>query len=860
MIQRRKIFMKNKLKYYKFSNTLTSFFLEESNFENAIYKFLKQLSKKTYVQRSSLFLFKNDLESMDNIYEYNKKGTSSLQREFQKIITKDFGWLMTELESNRMVSISNIDDLIAKAKQEKKFFEQHKIYAILALPLFIEKRLIGFIGLQNIKKPHKWNQRSYDYLELAGKVILKVLEKENYKKEISQVNATLQATLESTDTAIIVMKTNGIILNNNKKFVAMWNVRDEIMSKHNDIVLATAKNTLSSPSPKEFEERIRMTLSDPYESDHFTAYKKDGSIIKINSEALYVENKHIGRVWKCTDITKQKKYRNKLQLISKAFEKSNDAILITDKDINIIEINPAFEKITGFNLDEVKGKNPSFLQSHWHDKQFYKRLWKGITQDGYWEGELWDRRKNGETYINKTFITKIEHRSQVTNYIGISRDITQSKEYEKEIKQLAYYDALTNLPNRTFFQQNLENIIEECKRYEKKFALLFLDLDNFKYVNDTFGHLIGDKLLQLAARILEKSVRKSDIVARLGGDEFTIIIKDVKEMLGIDRIAKTIIQEIEKEIEIEGNSIHVGISIGICIYPDDAVLTDSLTKKADIAMYNSKNKGKNQYSYFNESMNEKITKHYEIEQSMRHSIAMDDFYIEYQPFVNTRKNTINTVEALVRWNHPSLGSIMPGEFIPIAEENGLIIKLGEWILERVFLDIKELQKDNIEKIAINISPKQLLSSGFFERVSFFVSRHRIDTSLLEFEITESIFINNSDIVLSNLHKLRRMGIRFALDDFGTGYSSLNYINKFSIETIKIDRSFIQSMCTNQNDMAIVNTILYLSKKLGKNIVVEGVETEQQLSYFKNRKKCQIQGFLFSKPLRLQLLKQMIAQR
>lgn len=590
--------MKKKLQYFKFMSDISSTFLKNYDFEKSIKLFLKKLATKTKADRSYIFLFNDNLQRMDNTHEFCKNTVSPVIDDLQNLDTSEIQWWMKKLKANKIINISDSSNLPKKAKPEQESLKKQDIKSILCYPFFINKKLIGFVGLDNVTEAQKWDKLTIEYLNIATKIIKKAFEKENYKKTISEINSTLQATLEAANAGLVVIKKDGKIINYNKKFIKMWKLKKEIKMKDNNITLPRAKLTLYSPSPDEFEKRIRDTLMDPYSDDFFIAYRKDGSILEISSQALYVKNEHIGRVWKCMDITRQRNYENKLQLISKVFEKSNDAILITDENTKIIETNRAFEEISGYKSTEVIGKNPSILQSSWHNRDFYKVIWKDIIEKGYWEGETWDRRKNGETYVNKTFISKIEHKGKVTNFIGISKDITQGKEYENQIKQLAYYDVLTGLPNRTLFAQNLDIVINECKRYDRRFGLVFLDLDDFKLVNDTYGHLVGDKLLEKIAHILTKSVRQSDSIARLGGDEFILIIKDLKNNIDIDKIVKKIISETAKTMNVDSHDLNIGVSIGISVYPDDTNSSIELIKQADIAMYNSKNNGKNQYSYF----------------------------------------------------------------------------------------------------------------------------------------------------------------------------------------------------------------------------------------------------------------------
>ncbi len=848
--------MKSKTKYSKFISKISSIFLSQYDIDKAIYKVLGLLAKKTDADRAYIFLFKDDKRFMDNTHEYCANGVEPAIDQMQDIHTHNIDWWLNELKEKKVIDIPDTSKLPTHAGIEKETLESQDIKALICYPFFLYDELIGFIGLDNTKRAEEWSKRSKSYLFIASNILGKALEKEEFNKKLTQTNSTLQATLESSEDAIIVVKNTGEVINYNKNFIDLWDIKNEEVLEDTLHILSNIKHTIAEPNSDIFEKKILESFENTQDYD-FLAHKKNGTILRISSKPIYIDDKHIGRVWKCIDITKQKEYEQKMQLISKVYEKSNDAILITDAKVKILDVNSSFEKITGYELKDILGKNPSLLQSKWHDTPFYKELWTKIDKEGFWEGEIWDRRKNGEVYISRTFISKIENDSNITNYIAIAKDITRKKEYEEKIKQLAFYDVLTALPNRAFFEQNLNSIMDESKRYKRRFGLLFLDLDNFKYVNDTFGHLVGDKLLQVVSTRLLDCVRKSDIVARLGGDEFTIIVRDIKDELDLVHISKKIISHLLDPIFIDEQELYIGTSIGICIYPEDAKSADELTKKADIAMYNSKNNGKNTYSFFSDDMNKSVLERYKKEQYMRESIIKGEFKMEYQPFMCCDSSSINAVEALIRWDHPKLGRVMPSEFIHIAEENGLILKLGEWIFDKVCEDFKVFTRHNIKKVSVNISAKQFMDGGFAEFVKRTIEKYKIDPSFLEFEITEDIFLNKTPTVIKNLKEFEELGISFALDDFGTGYSSLNYIKQFAIDTVKIDKSFVDTMFENEKDMAIVNTILYLSKQLDKKVVAEGVENQEQFDYFKTQNSCNIQGYILSKPVAIDGLDEVI---
>jgi diguanylate cyclase (GGDEF)-like protein/PAS domain S-box-containing protein len=550
-------------------------------------------------------------------------------------------------------------------------------------------------------------------------------------------------------------------------------------------------------------------------------------------------------------LQKQKFSEEKLSLMSLVFKNSKEGIIITDEKSNILEINNSFIYATGYTQDEIVGKNPSVLQSGWHDEEFYRNMWDKIEKYGFFEGEVTNRRKNGESYLEWLRIYRIKNNSgNVTNYIGIFSDITKQKETENEIYRLAHYDTLTRLPNRHLFNQNLAEIIDEANQNHTKVALLFIDLDNFKYINDAFGHYIGDKFLQKVAKRIENIINKKDMTARLGGDEFVVIVNNYESDQYIKNITKNIISSLTKPFSISNEDIFTSASIGISVFPQDAQNKDELIKHADMAMYIAKRNGKNNYQIFDKNSDENTHERFSIETMLHTALDNNEFVLFFQPQVDIINNKVVAFEALIRWNTPNKGIISPDKFIPIAEETGLIHSIGEWILEESFIMLKSLHvRGNQVNGSINLSIIQLKNTNIVNKIINLIEKHSIRPENIKLEITESVLMEDIDEFILILNKLSDLGFKISIDDFGTGYSSLNYLKRLPIDELKIDKSFIQDILIDKNDTQIVSAIISIAKALELKIVAEGVEHKEEVELLRELGCDKIQGYYFSKPLK-----------
>ena len=568
----------------------------------------------------------------------------------------------------------------------------------------------------------------------------------------------------------------------------------------------------------------------------------------------------VGYVGTVTDVSKRKIAESDLLIAATAFE-SQEGMSVTDANGAILRVNQAFTDITGYSAEDVIGKSSSILKSGRHDADFYKAMWESISSTGAWEGEIWSRRKNGEVHPEHLTITAVKNADGiVTNYVSTLTDITLTKAAEDEIKHLAFYDPLTRLPNRRLLLDRLRQSLASIERSGRKGALLFLDLDNFKTLNDTLGHDIGDLLLQQVAKRLESCVREGDTVARLGGDEFVIMLVDLSKdsfeaAEQTEFVGNKILSTLNQTYQLAAHEYHNTPSIGATLFSDNSQSIDELMKQADIAMYQSKKAGRNTLHFFDPKMQESINIHATLERELRNALEKQQFQLYFQLQVdgiqaNGTHRPIGA-EVLIRWIHPVHGLISPAQFIPLAEETGLILPIGKWVLDTACAQIKRWEQHDITKgfvLAVNVSAKQFRQTGFVAQVKTMVKHHGINASLLKLELTESLLLENIEDTIATMSELRDFGVQFSLDDFGTGYSSLQYLKRLPLDQLKIDQSFVRDITFDSSDSAIVQTIIAMARSLNLNYIAEGVETEEQKQLLLNMGCTHYQGFLYGKPM------------
>lgn len=561
-----------------------------------------------------------------------------------------------------------------------------------------------------------------------------------------------------------------------------------------------------------------------------------------------------GIVWygMLTDITERKLAEGGLQLATMVYQNSSEAIIVTDNGNTIIAVNPAFERITGYSAQEALGQSPSLLKSGRHDAAFYEGMWSDLLQQGSWQGELWNRRKDGSLYATRLSINTTKRADGTIHYfVGVGSDITQRKETEKLIWRQANYDALTSLPNRNKFRDHSDLMFKKSLRSGLPTAVILLDLDNFKDVNDTLGHHMGDVLLQEVATRLRACVRESDIVARLGGDEFTVLIGEIPDQTIVERISQKILDRIAEPFMLKEEFVHISASVGITYFPRDGTDIDSLLKNADQAMYAAKRLGRNRSNYFDPSMQEVAQARMKLIGDMRNVLDGSQFALLYQPIIELSTGDIHHAEALIRWKHPQRGTIKPIEFIRVAEETGMIVEIGNWVIGEAVRQVAIWRASHHREfqISVNVSPVQLRGeTGLLSSLSRELLKHDAPGRSIVIEITEGVLLEATPGVRSELLSLREAGIQVAIDDFGTGYSALSYLKKFNIDFIKIDRSFVANLAPTTEDLALCEAIIAMAHTLNMKVIAEGVETVEQRNLLTAIGCDFAQGHLFSVPL------------
>lgn len=581
--------------------------------------------------------------------------------------------------------------------------------------------------------------------------------------------------------------------------------------------------------------------------------QKDGRVLHFLTDKfpLFDQDEQVYAVAGITyDITEQIELEKQRNLSNEIFSKGQDGLMVCDPEANIVSVNHAFEEITGYTAKDCLGKNPSCLASGRHDKAFYQNFWRTLHETGYWRGEIWNRRQSGEIYPQQLSVSVIkDNQGNILNYLGVFNDISDKKQAEEEISRLAFYDPLTGVANRLLIRERAEQLIAESRRTPLSFSMMFIDLDYFKEVNDIHGHDMGDLLLKEVTQRIKELIRPEDTLARLGGDEFAVLFPNLTQPNSLD-LGQRFVSSLAEPYLIHEQLLHISASIGIAFYPDDSEDYNTLMKHADLAMYHAKQQGRNSVYPFRNELENTLTHTVSIETELRYAIERNQFYLVFQPQHSLQEQTFVGLEALIRWKHPELGELSPEVFIPLAERTDFILTLTDWVLQEALRFLVRLQQENIRLcLSVNISARELNRSDFLKRITRHLKDHPlVEPSQLELEITERIAMEQPHKTLLLMKELRLLGLNLALDDFGTGYSSLSYLKKYPLQTLKIDKSFVDDIGVDAEDMAVCDAIISLAKAIDFKTVAEGVETERQVQYLESLGCDIIQGYYYAKPM------------
>ncbi len=800
------------------------------------------------------------------------------KRKLESLSIQDINQLSEEQVTSEMA--------LAKSENRKHFIFRHKTgtnetktVAVHSVPVVVNNEKFLFSIIQDITAERKFKSELWHYqskleasverqvnqlyknkkehtLTLALGVfflamlvvyLIYLLKRKNYAEEqrtvLSQIVEQSPVSIETTDA-------NGVITYVNKCYVDGSGFKlSEVVGKKPNIMKSGFHNTT-------LYDDLWITITNgKHWVGEFYNKRKNGQTYWARANIYPLKNTKneiTSYVAIKEDITQLKEDEKELRLASTVFQTATEAVMITDTDNLIIAVNQAFTVITGYQEAEVLGKNPELLSSGHHDDDFYKEMNNELSTLGKWQGEICNRRKNGEVYYEWLSITALKNKlGEVESYVALFSDITKRKKAEDKIYHQANYDSLTGLANRNLFLDRFDQSVSVASRDKKSIALLFIDLDGFKSVNDNFGHSKGDLLLKHAAQRIKNSVRTSDSVARLSGDEFAIMLCGDNDVYSNEKVATKILKELAAPFLLAEKEARVTASIGIAIFPDDGHLSEDLLGKADSAMYKAKQKGKNNIQFFTKEMDIKAQQHRKLEIELRKSIINDELVLYYQPIHELQTGKVVSAEALIRWIHPDKGLISPIKFIPLAEDIGFIVDIGDWVLAQACKQAK-IWQDEFEcppKISVNISAAQLHRPDFIDKLSKELTKSKLSPALLTLEMTESLLIKEDIHTLAKLQKIRDIGIDISIDDFGTGYSSLSYLKRFPINILKIDREFIKDIITNKEDESLTCAILSIAETLNLKVVAEGVEDKAQCDMLAKHD-CQfVQGYFFSKPIK-----------
>jgi len=562
------------------------------------------------------------------------------------------------------------------------------------------------------------------------------------------------------------------------------------------------------------------------------------------------------------DLTAQRRAEEELRLAATVFDHSVEAILITDAQRRILSVNKAFSALTGFSADMVLGKAPEILASSLVSLRYYDEIWREAADKGSWQGEIWQCRRDGTDFPEWFSVAAVRDRANtITHYVAVFSDITERKASEARIAFLAHHDSLTTLPNRTLFQDRLEQALVRAERQNGVVALLFLDLDRFKTINDSLGHMAGDRLLQSVAERLRHCVRDADTICRQGGDEFIIVLPEIADVEAPARVADKILRRLAEPFEVDGHMLGTSFSIGISVYPNDGVDASTLMKNADTAMYHAKENGRNTYRFFTEAMNANAMERLQIENHLRLALDHGELSVCLQPQVRLESGAIVGCEALVRWNSSTLGNVPPERFISIAEESGLIVPIGRWVLREACRFAMGWYKRGVRQVvvAVNISALQFRRDDIVMAVREVLDETGLSPECLELELTESLLMENAEDVLETVQRLKSLGVRLSIDDFGTGYSSLSYLKRFAVDRLKIDQGFVRDMVDDPDDAAIVRAIIQLGRSLKLDVIAEGAESRAQVDFLMREGCREAQGYFFCPPVSNDVFMDMLAR-
>ncbi|MCC5792892.1 MAG: EAL domain-containing protein [Legionellaceae bacterium] len=699
----------------------------------------------------------------------------------------------------------------------------------------------------------------YDNIHLKTSQILK--KNENLEKSL----AMLRATLESTADGIMIVNGEWKIIDWNQKFIEMWRIPSYLMEAGNEqACFQYIMDQVVDPSA--ITNDVETLYKNPeWQGELPELHFKDGRIFERYTQPQKVGDEIVGRVYSFRNVTQKRLAEDELRIRERAIAASSHGVVIIDvtkSNFPVIYHNLAFERITGYRNSEILGEDIFSFPGLHHELTTFKRMRLAIREEREDKVEFQSQRQNGESYWCEFSLSPVRDSfHKIRHYVCLFHDITERRIMEEQLIEQATHDFLTGLPNRVLLVDRVGQAIAQSKKHQGIFALMLLDLDRFKMTNDTLGHSMGDKLIQAVANRLLIATSDIDTVARLGGDEFVILLSEITGAEDAQQRASEILQWLEKPFQIEQHRIKITASIGISMYPHDGTDYETLVKNADLSMYHAKDSGRNMYRMFHPEMNRLLISQMQLDSSLREALKQNEFHLVYQPLIDLRQKKVVGVEALIRWQSKLLGNVPPLDFIHLAEENGMILPIGEWVLEQACRQLSVWHQAGYKELtmAVNISGRQFRQPQLIEKIKQILQKTGLEPHYLELELTESLLVDNLQGAIDTMHAFKDMGIRLVIDDFGTGYSSLAYLKQFPVDKLKIDRSFINELNANNYDAAIARAIINLGHTLNLSVLAEGVETELQRNFISAHGCDYAQGYFFKAPAREEDISNYLAQ-
>jgi diguanylate cyclase (GGDEF)-like protein/PAS domain S-box-containing protein len=663
------------------------------------------------------------------------------------------------------------------------------------------------------------------------------------ERELETLLSELRATLDSAADGMLVCGLDGRVRAFNQRLAQLWSIpRDRLLERDDAAVYQHMASQVVDA--RRYEERLAAIAREPVQESTDIVELRGGMVLEMRTVPQFIQGRAVGRVYSYRDITRQTEIQASLRLAARVFESSLDAIFIADSQHRVLRMNPGCERLVGPSAKAFEGCMAASLFGGGSDATFMEQVLQSWAEEGFWEGELWLPRESGAyCAVQLSWVALRDDEGRLVQSIGFMRDLTLQHAAQKRIEELAYSDVLTGLPNRLLLSQRVDTAIQGARQSDTGFAILFLDLDRFKIINDSLGHPFGDRVLQLVAERLQTCLRQTDMLCRLGGDEFVIYLHGGDAVVA-ESVARRILDDMLKPFTLDSMGFSIQCSIGMALYPQDGATLDDLIKQADTAMYRVKERGRGSYGFYQPQMNANLLSRMQMEHAMRQALGLQRMAVHYQPQVNMATGRITGAEALVRWTDPDFGAVSPAQFIPLAEESGYIVTLGAWVMEQSVREAAVWMHSGTPiMISVNVSALEFRQPDFVERITRLLAVHQLPPTLLELELTESILLQDAQEMEQRVRVLADLGIGLAIDDFGTGYSSLAYLKKLPIHKLKIDQSFVRGLPDDDGDRAIVSAIISIGRAMHIEVVAEGVETETQQAVLQQMQCDHYQGFL-----------------